>query len=90
MARTVYPDNHTFADGMSFKNVRDAVVAASMIGMWHVARELAVRYRVEDMICLKCGVPDLNPQRYMYYSYGGQAIRICLKCNRGDGRALPR
>jgi len=82
--REAYPDNHVFGDGMTFQNVRDAVVAAGKANMWHVAHEMAHRYRVQDMICLKCGTPNTCSQQHTYFTYRDKAIRICLKCNGGN------
>ena len=74
-------DDHVFEDGMSFKNLRDAMVAAATAGMWHIAHELAQRYGVQDLICVKCG--QQTGAQHTYYSYRDRAIRICLKCNSG-------
>ena len=81
--------DHVFRDGMTFKNLRDAIVAASTINMWHVARELATRYRVDNVLCMKCGTPNANPQQHTFFMYRDLSIRICKKCNNG-GNALPR
>jgi ribosomal protein L40E len=80
------PD-HVFEDGMTLKTLRDAIVAAAIIGMWHVARDLAYRYKVQDIICMKCG--EQTGVQHTYFSYRNVAIRICLKCN-GRNTTLPR
>jgi len=80
----VPPANHVFPDGMSFANVRDAVIAAAKVNMWHVAYEMAARYKVDRILCLKCAIIDRREQKFTYYTYRGKSIRICLKCNSGN------
>jgi hypothetical protein len=74
-----FPDNHVYADGMTLKNVRDAVVAAGATGMWHVAWELAKRYDLQEALCMKCA-KALHPSEGTYLTRSGQAMRFCLKC----------
>ena len=80
------PD-HVFADGMTLKTLREAIAAAATANMWHVARDLAHRYKVQDIICMKCGAQ--TGSQHTYFTYRDLAIRICLKCN-GRGTTLPR
>lgn len=80
----VWPADHVFPDGTTFKNVRDAVIAAATASMWHVAYEMASRYHVQGILCLKCAVIDGREQKFTYYTYRGKAIRICRKCNSGN------
>ena len=82
--RQLTPDT-VFPDGMTLKNVQDAVSAAAAIGLWYVAHEMAFRYKLQDVICMKCG-KITKPQDYTYVSHGGLAIRKCLGCNRGTNR----
>lgn len=79
-------DDHTYDDGMTFKSLRDTIVAASAAGMWHISREMAARYHVGDILCLACGKPNVNPQAYTYFPHQTLAIKICLACNRGKSR----
>lgn len=85
--RPAYSDNHVFRDGQTFANIRDAVRAAAAANMWHVAHELAQRYNVENMLCLKCGAADTRRENFTYFTYRDKAIRICRKCN-GNNIAL--
>lgn len=78
-------DDTVFLDGMTLKNVQDAVAAAAMTGMWHVAYELSARYGLQNEICMQCGVIT-NAQDHTYVMHGGQAIRKCLTCHRGTRR----
>lgn len=77
-------DEHVFPDGMTLRNVRDAVVAASKIGMWHLAYELAERHRMQKKLCLKCARTNLSEQDITYFTYRGLSIRICRKCKGHD------
>jgi hypothetical protein len=74
-------DDYAFEDGKTFKDVRDAMVAAATTGMWHIAHDLAHRYGLHNVICTKCGKPT-GPQ-HTYYTYRERAIRICLRCGGG-------
>jgi len=79
----IIPSNeHIYADGMTFKNLRDAIVAASKAGMWHISHEMAARYQVADILCLSCGKPNTDAQAYTYFTHQTMAIKICLSCNR--------
>lgn len=80
-------DDHVFPDGQTFKNVRDAIVAASKTGMWHVSHDMSLRYNLQDWLCTKCG--KATGAQHTYYMYRERAIRICLKCNSG-GTTIPR
>lgn len=71
-----------FPDGSTFQSVKDAIVAASMTGMWHVSHELAQRYQIADFVCMKCGNVTKNGST-TYFTYRDRAIRICLPCNSG-------
>jgi hypothetical protein len=77
-----------FPDGQTFQSVRDAIIAAAMTGMWHVSHELAQRYQIENIVCLKCG-GIIKPGQATYFTYRERAVRICLKCN-GGGSTIPR
>lgn len=87
--RPAHSDDYVFPDGQTFKNVRDSVVAAALANMWHVAYDIARRYNVQDMICIKCGKADARQQNHTYFTYRDHAIRICSKC-RGNNITLPR
>lgn len=83
--RTLPAVDYVFADGQSFKNVRDAIIAAGKTGMWHIAFNMAQQYLIQEVICLSCGgALSLGQGTYMQRS--GLAIRICLRCNKD----LPR
>jgi len=81
----IVQEDTVFFDGMTLKNVRDAVAAAAMTGMWHIAYELATRYRLQDVICMQCGVIT-NAQNHTYVMHGQHAIRKCFTCNSGTRR----
>jgi hypothetical protein len=80
-----YDQETVFSDGMTLKNVQDAVAAAATTGMWHVAYELATRYSLQNVICMKCGILP-SPHDHTYEMHGGHAIRKCLSCSRGNSR----
>jgi ribosomal protein L40E len=82
--RPSLPDDHVFPDGMTLRNVRDAVVAATKIGMWHTAYEMAERHGMQKKLCLKCAKTNLNEQEITYFAYRGLSIRICRKCKGND------
>ncbi len=84
MKRSLLPD-HVFADGLSLQDVRDAITAAGTIHMWETAYDIAKRYRIQDVICLKCGC-DTTPQTHTYYVMLGVAVRLCLRCSDSLGR----
>mgnify|MGYP001267534315 CR=1 FL=1 len=72
--------NHVFEDGTTLKTLRDALIAASLTGMWHVSAEMAQRYGVEKILCMGCGV-NLPMQKGTYVQRGGRAIRLCPACH---------
>jgi hypothetical protein len=72
--------DHVFADGTTLKTLRDALIAASLTGMWHVCWEMAQRYRVEKILCMGCG-SILPTQKGTYIQRGGHAIRLCPTCH---------
>jgi hypothetical protein len=73
-------ENHVFDDGTTLKTLRDALIAASLTGMWHVAWEMAHRYKVEQVLCMGCG-NMLPVQKGTYVARGGRAIRLCPACH---------
>lgn len=73
-------DNHVFADGTTLKTLRDALVAASLTGMWHISWEMAHRHGVEKILCMGCGCL-LPTQKGTYIQRGGRAIRVCPACH---------
>jgi hypothetical protein len=73
-------NDHVFADGTTLKNLRDALAAASVTGMWHVCWEMAHRHGVEKILCMGCGV-QLPMQQGTYVQRGGHAIRVCKTCH---------
>jgi hypothetical protein len=73
------PD-HVFKDGTTLKTLKDALVAASVTGMWHVCWEMAQRYNVEKILCMGCG-GSLPTQKGTYIQRGGHAIRLCINCH---------
>ncbi len=81
----IYNKETIFPDGMTIKNVQDAVTAAAATGMWHVAYELAARYGLQNEICMQCG-SFTTPHDHTYVMHGNQAIRKCSSCDRGNSR----
>jgi len=76
----IHSDNHVFADGTTLKTLRDALIAASLTGMWHVSWEMAHRHGVEKILCMGCGCL-LPTQKGTYIQRGGRAIRVCPACH---------
>jgi len=72
--------DHVFADGTTLKTLKDALIAASVTGMWHVCWEMSQRYNVEKILCMGCGT-QLPIQKGTYIQRGGHAIRLCSTCH---------
>jgi len=72
--------DHVFADGTTLKTLKDALIAASSIGMWHVAWEMAHRYKVEKILCMGCG-SSLPMQEGTCVLRGNRSIRLCMTCH---------
>lgn len=45
---------YVFADGVDFENVRAAIQAAFLAKEYHVALDIARRYRLDEVLCLRC------------------------------------
>lgn len=72
-------DMRALNDGTLFTSLQDAIRAASAAGMWQVAHELASRYRLQDVLCLSCGV-QTDAQNHTYVLRNEQAVRVCIQC----------
>lgn len=76
----VPPDDHVYADGMTFRAVRDAIVAAATAGMFHISKEMAQRYKIHNIVCMRCAKPNVDPKQYTWVNHNTLAIKICLAC----------
>lgn len=72
-------DSHVFDDGMALKTLREALIAASLTGMWHISWEMAHRYRVEKVLCMGCGAL-LATSKGTYIMRSNRSIRLCPVC----------
>lgn len=72
------PD-HVFADGVTLKNVRDAIIASGVTGMFRIGWEMAKRYDLQEALCMKCA-NALHVSQGTYLTRNGQAMRFCAKC----------
>jgi len=73
------PDDYIYPDGMSLKQIRDAIVASGKIGMFRVGWDMAKQYNLQEALCMKCACA-MHPSQGTYLTRNQQAMRFCSKC----------
>ncbi len=72
-------DPERMVDGVRLGDVRDAAVAAFMIGDVLTATDILDRYNIGRQFCVRCGAVT-GPQSHTYEVHGGRNYQVCLKC----------
>lgn len=57
---------HRFGDGADFENVRHAIHAAWLVQNYYFALDLACRYGLEDVLCLRCTQRSVRAANALY------------------------
>jgi hypothetical protein len=71
--------NDVLPGGATYQEARDAIAAAGSIRQWDTALDIARRFKLQDRVCLACGV-ETTAQTCGYINGSGAAVRVCLDC----------